>query len=185
MKNSELIKILQQYPQDAEVTFSVSGNYYLELESVEDIADLTDGEHNEVEVCLTDGDKESFEITAVSREDLSALGFYSRDILDSTMKRIASKMGDAYCENGFWTDLEIIAEEGFDIYKFQEGDIVKWHDPAINDYDEEEREDALNREFKIISLENDGEALISDGFTEAEVYLSELELIRSVDEEEE
>ena len=26
------------------------------------------------------------------------------------MERLASKMADAYCENGFWIDLDIIAE---------------------------------------------------------------------------
>lgn len=29
---------------------------------------------------------------------------------DIDMQMIADKMGDAYCENGFWTDLGIIAE---------------------------------------------------------------------------
>lgn len=39
--------------------------------------------------------REFFEITAVSRDDLKAAGF----------------MADAYIESSFWTDLEIIAEE--------------------------------------------------------------------------
>lgn len=54
--------------------------------------------------------KESFEITSVSREDLESAGFDTSDVDDSTMERLASKMGDAYVSNGFWIDLPIIAE---------------------------------------------------------------------------
>ena len=59
---------------------------------------------------IEDEPKESFEITSVSREDLDAAGFDTSDVDDSTMERLASKMGDAYCSNGFWIDLPIIAE---------------------------------------------------------------------------
>ena len=59
--------------------------------------------------------KESFCISSLSREDLDALGFDTSDVDDATMERIASKLGDDYCENLLWTSLEIIAEEGFDI----------------------------------------------------------------------
>lgn len=53
---------------------------------------------------------EYFEITSVSREDLEQAGFDTSKVDDATMKRLASKMADAYCDNGFWVDLEIIAE---------------------------------------------------------------------------
>ena len=53
-----------------------------------------------------------FEITSVSRADLldrftpaQVAKFDDRD-----MARLASKMADAYCENGFWDDLVIIGE---------------------------------------------------------------------------
>ena len=59
--------------------------------------------------------KESFCISNLSREDLEELGFDTSDVDDATMERIASKLGDDYCEQMFWTSLEIIAEEGFDI----------------------------------------------------------------------
>lgn len=51
-----------------------------------------------------------FKITSVSREDLESIGFATNDVDDSTMERLASKMADAYCDNGFWIDLPIIAE---------------------------------------------------------------------------
>ena len=53
------------------------------------------------------------------------------------------------------------------------GDKVKWNDPAINDYPIEDREDALNRIFNIISINGDI-ILISDGETEVEVFEEEL-----------
>ena len=61
---------------------------------------------------------------------------------------------------------------------FEIGDIVRWDDPAINDYPEDEREDALKREFEIIDIFGEGEdttILISDGYTEVEVYPWELD----------
>ena len=62
--------------------------------------------------------------------------------------------------------------------KFEIGDIVRWDDPAINDYQEDEREGALKREFEIIDIFGEGEdttILISDGYTEVEVYPWELD----------
>ena len=59
---------------------------------------------------IEDDPKESFEITSVSREDLDLAGFDTSDVDDSTMERLADKMGDAYVSNGFWIDLPIIAE---------------------------------------------------------------------------
>lgn len=54
--------------------------------------------------------QEFFPITSVSRPDLTARGFDTADVSDATMGRLASKMEDAYCENGFWEDMSIIAE---------------------------------------------------------------------------
>lgn len=55
--------------------------------------------------------QEFFPITSVSRADLNSRGFNVRCVSDSTMEQLASKMADAYCENGFWIDLDIIAED--------------------------------------------------------------------------
>jgi len=52
-----------------------------------------------------------FPITSVDRGDLEAAGFDATSVDDSTMLDLARKMADAYVENAFWIDLEIIAEE--------------------------------------------------------------------------
>ena len=63
-----------------------------------------------------------------------------------------------------------------DGHDFKAGDAVYWNDPAINDYPEEEREEALKRRFVIFDIS--GEIIsISDTYTTAEVYASELEHI--------
>ena len=54
--------------------------------------------------------KKDFEITSVCRQDLEEAGFDTSKVDDDKMERLASKMADAYCDNGFWTALEIIAE---------------------------------------------------------------------------
>lgn len=54
--------------------------------------------------------KESFVITEVSREDLEGLGYNTSKVSDETMERLASKLADDYCEQLFWTSLDIIAE---------------------------------------------------------------------------
>ena len=51
-----------------------------------------------------------FPITSVDRGDLEAAGFDATSVDDSTMLDLARKMADAYVENAFWIDLEIIAE---------------------------------------------------------------------------
>lgn len=45
--------------------------------------------------------KESFIITQVSREDLEAIGYDTSKVSDDTMERLASKLGDDYCEQLF------------------------------------------------------------------------------------
>lgn len=63
-----------------------------------------------------------------------------------------------------------------DEHDFEAGDAVYWNDPAIDDYPEEEREEAMQRRFVVFKVE--GEIIsISDGYTTAEVYASELEHI--------
>ena len=66
---------------------------------------------------------------------------------------------------------------------FHKGDLVKWNDPAISDYDEEDREQVKNRIFEIVSdvtweCEEDEIVTIAEvgGGSEAEVYIHELEL---------
>ena len=54
--------------------------------------------------------KDSFVISEVSREDLEEVGFDTSEVSDETMKKLAGKLGDDYCEQLFWTSLKIIAE---------------------------------------------------------------------------
>ena len=58
-----------------------------------------------------------FKITSVCRNDLKNAGFKQKQIDtldDGDMEYIASEMADAYCNEGFWTDLQIIAESLLD-----------------------------------------------------------------------
>lgn len=64
----------------------------------------------------------------------------------------------------------------------RKGDKVRWNNPAIDDYDEEDRESIKNRIFEIISdVYGDEDEIIEiaevDGRSEAEVYAYELELV--------
>ena len=61
--------------------------------------------------------------------------------------------------------------------KIKKGLKVKWNDPAIHEYPEEEREAALNRKFEVVKVKGDI-ITISDGCTEAEVTEDELEIIK-------
>jgi hypothetical protein len=54
--------------------------------------------------------KDSFVISRVSREDLEAIGFDTSDVSDTTMERLASRLGDDYCNQLFWISLDIMAE---------------------------------------------------------------------------
>lgn len=54
--------------------------------------------------------QEYFPITSVCRDDLEEVGFNTKNVDDSTMLKLASKMADAYCDHGFWIDLEILAD---------------------------------------------------------------------------
>ncbi len=51
-----------------------------------------------------------FEITSVARADLDGVGYDTSKVDDRTMETLASKMGEAYVEQAFWIDLEIIAD---------------------------------------------------------------------------
>ena len=56
---------------------------------------------------------------------------------------------------------------------------VHWNDVAINDFDEEEREEQLNRIYTIDKIINDDMVLISDEYSEVEVPINELRVINS------
>ena len=58
-----------------------------------------------------------FPITSVCRADLEQCGFNTADVDDDTMSQLASKMANAYCDSGFWEDLEVLADEHFKVKK--------------------------------------------------------------------
>ncbi|NDW08761.1 hypothetical protein [Dysgonomonas sp. 520] len=58
-----------------------------------------------------------FHITSVHRDDLIHKGFDVSNVQDCDMETLARKMSNDYCEQLFWTSLEIIAEDGLGIPK--------------------------------------------------------------------
>lgn len=133
--------------------------------------------------------KESFIITEVSREDLEAIGYDTSEVSDDTMEKLASKLGDDYCEQLFWTSLDIMAEymgipkremtdrEGKLIHV---GDTVVWYDP------EEEARDLdvvwTVNEIKGDLKEDDTIILITSQYgSEAEVFSKELLVINNLE----
>jgi hypothetical protein len=60
-----------------------------------------------------------YEVTSVSKSDLEMI-YKAEDVAkltDEDMERLASKLANAYCDNGFWIDLEIIASDRFHLPK--------------------------------------------------------------------
>ena len=94
------------------------------------------------------------------------LCFTSDDDWDILWNLIADAYDMPYCDE----------DTDDDTHDFKAGDAVYWNDPAIDDYPEEEREDALKRRFVIFDIS--GEIIsISDTYTTAEVFANELEHI--------
>jgi hypothetical protein len=51
-----------------------------------------------------------FPITSVCGADLESIGFDTGGVDDATMKELAEKMADDYCDQLFWSSLEILAD---------------------------------------------------------------------------
>ena len=51
-----------------------------------------------------------FPITSVHRDDLAGVGFDVSSVDDGMMTELAGKMANAYLDQVYWIDLEIIAE---------------------------------------------------------------------------
>jgi len=54
--------------------------------------------------------KEFFVVSVVSREDLINQGWEAKDLDDATMQNIADKMGNAFCDCGYWDILDGVAD---------------------------------------------------------------------------
>jgi len=61
-------------------------------------------------VRVIDEEEGYFEISRLHREDLEWIGYDTSRVDDSVMKKLASKLGDDYCEQLFWGSLPIIAD---------------------------------------------------------------------------
>ena len=61
-----------------------------------------------------------FPIAAVAREDLESKGFDASHVTDDQMAEIVDHMQDAYCDDAFWVELEVIADD-MDIPRTAEG----------------------------------------------------------------
>ena len=64
-----------------------------------------------------------------------------------------------------------------DYLEFEIGMLVKWNDPAIDEFSPKAQEIQRNREFVIVDIINEDMVLIADEYGEAEVFVGELELI--------
>ena len=60
-----------------------------------------------IQIMLSD---EFYPITSVCRDDLKAKGFDTDKATDDLMRELAHRMADDYCEQLFWSSMEIIAE---------------------------------------------------------------------------
>lgn len=71
--------------------------------------------------------KDTFHITSVCREDITALGYKgAENISDSVMEKIAQKMCDAYVANSFWSDLDFFVGEYCNLEKEEvDEDLIK------------------------------------------------------------
>jgi hypothetical protein len=61
-----------------------------------------------------------FPITSVARGDLESQGFDASNVTDEQMAEIADHMQDAYCDDAFWVELDVIADD-MDIPRTAEG----------------------------------------------------------------
>ena len=74
-----------------------------------------------LETDLLNGLKEEldyFPVAYVSREDLEWRGFDTSNVTDDDMVTLAEDLGDDYCEQLFWSSMEIIAHETLEIPKY-------------------------------------------------------------------
>jgi hypothetical protein len=53
---------------------------------------------------------EDFRITSVCRADPESIGFETSGVDDSAMNKLAEKLADDYCDQLFWSSLDILAE---------------------------------------------------------------------------
>ena len=91
----------------------------------------------------------SYPISCLSMDDLLQVGYSDKDVTKEMMQRLASKLGDDYHEQLYWTSLEILANiHGFELANMAE-QIKDEYDGWISD----ERE--VSGVFVIVEYKND------------------------------
>jgi hypothetical protein len=79
---------------------------FAELINDQDFCDINNWVRVIEEKTYNDG---YFEISSLHRDDLEATGYDTAGVDDASMNKLASKLGDDYCEQLFWSSLSIIA----------------------------------------------------------------------------
>ena len=137
--------------------------------------------HNFIQMCYVNHQDDEIVNDEVSVVGFDDEGDFYIDFLDTNCTAYEEDMEDCNCEDAWeflWSEiLDYFDSDDFEAsHNFKAGDAVYWNDPAIDDYPEEEREEALKRRFVVFDVS--GEIIsISDTYTEAEVYADELEHI--------
>jgi hypothetical protein len=106
---------LEKFERNAEDEILIRAwkNGEAERYTVEDFAELiNDDDFCDVNnwVRAMDDDEGFFEISCLHRDDLEGIGYDTSRVDDSDMKKLASKLGDDYCEQLFWNSLPILAD---------------------------------------------------------------------------
>lgn len=123
---------------------------------------------------------DNYQCDEVINDYVSEIGFYEGDFYITFSESHCTAYEDELESNteSAWEMLwEIVLDyfdcDDFDLHDFKPGNEVYWNDPTINDYPEDEREELLKRRFVVFAV--NGEIIsISDTYSEAEVYASEL-----------
>lgn len=99
---------------------------------------------------------------------------------DEQYKELVKKLGDSDSISGTLFYEFIYPFDFDDIPAFGIGDLVRWNDPAIQDFEPAEREFQKSRVYEIYDITN-GFICICDEYGEGEVLEHELELVKKAE----
>lgn len=106
------VKTTQEFAEQDAVCLAVRSNFSsvqngTKLISVTDLTETDMAQSIAGKLLERDG---FFYITSVHRDDLEERGFDVSEVTDADMRRLASKMGDDYCNQLFHESMEILAD---------------------------------------------------------------------------
>ena len=99
---------------------------------------------------------------------------------DEQYDELVERLGDSDYIDGTLFYEFIYPSDFDDIPAFGIGDLVRWNDPAIQDFDPAEREFQKSRVYEIYDITN-GFICICDEYGEGEVLEHELELVKKAE----